>query len=284
MFKKFVKSNIKTLLAVIWFAFTFSLVTWWWIFILNQIKGTESFLRMVAWEGSILLAAIFLGGTALIIFSHNDQKQNQRLRFFFSTFSHDIKTSISRLRLQADVLEENLQSERNPVLKRLINDIFRLDLQLENSLFLSSLEAGKLLSEQVSLNELLSSLRSDFSDLTIDLEKEVHIHGDRRALLSIFRNILQNSVLHGNADLVKIETVKVNDKKVEISISDNGSGFHGDVKKLGAQLLSSTSQQGNGIGLFICKRLLQNMDGDLRFESNSSGRFKSILSVVGSLA
>jgi hypothetical protein len=39
---------------------------------------------MFAWEGSILLASIFIGGVALIVFSYRDQKRHQRLRFFFS--------------------------------------------------------------------------------------------------------------------------------------------------------------------------------------------------------
>ena len=147
MFSKLLKPHVKTALAIIWFAFTFSLVTWWWIFFLLRLNPTEDASieqlrkshRMFAWEGSILLAAILLGGIALVIFTYRDQKRHQRLRFFFSTFSHDIKTSIARLRLQAEVLEEDLHSNTHPVMKRLIQDIQRLDLQLENSLLLSNL-------------------------------------------------------------------------------------------------------------------------------------------------
>src|SRR5438309_10429254 len=98
MTKKFLKPNLKTVLAIIWFAFTFSLVTWWWIFFLLRSRGDASH-RMFAWEGSILIAAVLIGGIALILFSYRDQKRHQRLRFFFSTFSHDIKTSITRLPL-----------------------------------------------------------------------------------------------------------------------------------------------------------------------------------------
>ncbi|MBV2168971.1 MAG: sensor histidine kinase, partial [Bdellovibrio sp.] len=69
MLKKILKPHVKTVLAVVWFAFTFSLVTWWWVFLLMRLNQSESH-RMFAWEGSILLATIFLGGVALVLFSY----------------------------------------------------------------------------------------------------------------------------------------------------------------------------------------------------------------------
>jgi signal transduction histidine kinase len=282
MLKRLLKSHFKTALAIIWFAFTFSLVTWWWIFFLIKFKDMPQH-RMFAWEGSILLGSVLIGGVALIIFSYRDQKRHQRLRFFFSTFSHDIKTSIARLRLQAEVLEEDLQGNSPPVMKRLIQDIQRLDLQLENSLLLASVEDGQLLHEEISLNELLLSLRPEFSDVSLELEKEARIHGDRRALLSVFRNLFQNSVLHGKASTIKIKVRSANSSHLEILVEDDGLGFKGNLGKLGSAILTSQDSRGNGIGLLITKRLLQKMKGDVRFESSENQGFKSILHVEGRL-
>ena len=282
MLKRFLKSHFKTGLAIIWFAFTFSLVAWWWVFFLFKIQDFGPH-RMFAWEGSILLASIFIGGVALIVFSYRDQKRHQRLRFFFSTFSHDIKTSIARLRLQAEVLEEDLNSSSPAVMKRLIQDIQRLDIQLENSLLLANLEDGQLLHEEISLNQLLLSLRSEFADLSLELEKEAFISGDRRALLSVFRNLFQNSVLHGKASTIRLKVRKTNGNHLEVLIEDNGLGFEGNLEKLGSEILTSQDSRGNGIGLLITKRLLQKMKGDVRFESSENQGFKSVLHVEGHL-
>ena len=282
MLKRFLKSHFKTGLAIIWFAFTFSLVAWWWVFFLFKIQDFGPH-RMFAWEGSILLASIFIGGVALIVFSYRDQKRHQRLRFFFSTFSHDIKTSIARLRLQAEVLEEDLNSSSPAVMKRLIQDIQRLDIQLENSLLLANLEDGQLLHEEISLNQLLLSLRSEFADLSLELEKEAFISGDRRALLSVFRNLFQNSVLHGKASTIRLKVRKANGNHLEVLIEDNGLGFKGNLEKLGSEILTSQDSRGNGIGLLITKRLLQKMKGDVRFESSENQGFKSVLHVEGHL-
>ncbi len=282
MFKRVLKPQFKTALAIIWFAFTFSLVTWWWIFFLNRLKHEPSF-RMFAWEGSILLAAVFIGGVALVWFTRRDQARHERLRFFFSTFSHDIKTSISRLRLQAEVMSENPQGQSNPILHRLLHDIQRLDLQLENSLLLANLEDGKLLRENISLKAVLTTLRNEFPDLAIELEKEASILGDRRALLSVFRNLLQNSVQHGKSSVVRLGVSRLDDHQLEITLQDDGIGYQGALRKLGSEILVSTDSRGNGIGLLITKRLLEKMNGDISFESKDSKGFRSLLRVEGRL-
>lgn len=291
MFRTTIKPHVKTALAIIWFAFTFSLVAWWWVYFLLRLNPTEASSlaelqtshRMFAWEGSILLGSILLGGIALVIFTYRDQKRHERLRFFFSTFSHDIKTSIARLRLQAEVLEEDLHGNTHPVMKRLIQDIQRLDLQLENSLLLANLEGGQLLKEEVPVSELLSSLRNEFSELSLELEKDAIILGDRRALLSVFKNLLQNSIIHGKATNVRIKVRDLGKGSIELLLQDDGLGFKGSISKLGSEILKSQDSRSNGIGLLITKRLLQKMNGDIRFESKENEGFKSFVRLEGRL-
>jgi signal transduction histidine kinase len=289
LLKRIFKPKVKTALAIIWFAFTFSLVAWWWVFFLMRLDPDVATLeqihkshRMFAWEGSILLAAILIGGVALVVFTYRDQKRHQRLSFFFSTFSHDIKTSIARLRLQAEVLEED-QAGKHPVMKRLIQDIQRLDLQLENSLLLSNSEAGTLLSEDVSLRDIFSSLRIEFPELGVELEKEAFVRGDRRALLSVFKNLLQNSVLHGQASSVKIKVREASTGTLQLDIEDDGLGFKGEHKKLGSELLISQDARSNGIGLLITKRLIEKMNGKVTFKSQENAGFQTHITIGGRL-
>lgn len=282
MLPKVIKQNMKTVLAVIWFVFTFSLVTWWWIYFLMRTTN-EATHTMFVWEGSILLAAILFGGISLIVFSYRDQRRHKRLLFFFATFSHDIKTSIARLRLQAEVLEEELQGQAHPILKRLVNDIYRLDLQLENSLQLANLEEGRPHLEDVALTGLIATLRSEFPDISIELEKDAVIRGDRRALISVLRNLLQNSVQHGKASVVRIKAKALSNSRLEIIVQDNGLGIKGSPEKLGSEILVSTDARGNGIGLLITKRLIRKMGGEIQFLSQEKEGFTSTLNVEGRL-
>ena len=251
---------------------------------MQRVATSEKVYRMFVWEGSVLLAALLGGGIALILFTYRDARRHNRLKFFFSTFSHDIKTSITRLRLQGELLEEDPNSHSNPVLKRLIQDIQRLDLQLENSLLLTNLEDGSFLEERVPLSSLFSHLRNEFPELSLELEKDAFILGDRRALLSVFRNLIQNSVLHGKATSVKLQIKDLSAGQIEITVQDNGLGFQGSFDKLGSEILVSTHSHGNGIGLLLTRRLLKKMNGDITFKASKTEGFSSHLTLKGQLS
>lgn len=269
--------DLKTILAAIWLIFTLSLVTWWWIFVLTKvIEVHNSTYNMILFEGSTLIFSVLLGGIFLVVFTYRDFKRHQRLNLFFANFSHDIKTSIARLRLQAEVLNEDGASEKNPVLHRLISDIARLELQLENSLLFSSLQDSSLHPEKILISEILKNLRNDFSELQLELNQDIEIFGDKRALLSIFRNILNNSILHGHAETVTIQT-QDNFQKIRVVIADNGKGYSGSTNKLGTEFLKNTNMNSNGLGLHLCKKLISKMNSTMNFQSSSGQGFTVIL-------
>lgn len=270
--------KIKTILATVWFFFVVSLVGWWWVYAVNTLPKH----RMFMWEGSILVTALILGGAALIFLSYRDEKRHNQLKTFFATFSHDIKTSITRLRLQAEVLEEDNASLKNPVLQRLIQDISRLDLQLENSLLLATASSDTLLKEKVSLSKTIESLRILWSDLEFRLSQNAEMTADSRAMTSVIRNIIQNAVLHGQATVIEFSAKSLDTHRIEISIRDNGKGFSGDPSRLGLQMMSSQNDHGSGIGLYLGKRLVKKMRGDLRFENSNPG-LKAVLRIEGRL-
>lgn len=280
-------NKIKTLLATVWFIFVVSLVGWWWVYAMNELvdgAGEEMLKkhRMFMWEGSILLASLLLGGAALIFLSYRDEKRHQQLKTFFATFSHDIKTSITRLRLQAEVLEEDNLSQKNPVIQRLIQDISRLDLQLENSLLLSTETSQHLLREKIKLSELIESLRTQWSELEFKVNHNAEMVADRRAMTSVIRNLIQNAVLHGEATAIEFSVKPYGSQQIELGIRDNGKGFSGDLQRLGNHMLPSKNDKGSGIGLYLGKRLLRKMGGDLRFEKSSPG-LTAILHIEGRL-
>lgn len=275
------KWDIQLMLAVIWGLFTSSMVTWWWIWFLKMAKPLNPEHRMFAWEGSILLTVVLIGSIYLVIYAWRDRSRHERLKLFFSTFSHDIKTSITRLRLQAEVLEEEFESSKNPVLKRLLQDISRLDLQLENSLLLANVEDTRLFIEQVKLSQIIQSLRSEFSDLNLELSTDAMLDVDRRAFSSVLRNILHNSILHGKADKVTISTNRLNQTELEIKIADNGLGFKGESQKLGKEILNSQSQHSNGLGLTLSYQLINKMGGKIKFASEAHSGFQTTLHLKG---
>lgn len=266
----------KLILTLVWFLFTFALVVWWWIFslkqldlltgVLNQHKF-ESLERMLLWEGAVLVSAVFCGGLMLVVLTNRELSRNIQLRNFFSNFTHDLKTSLTRLRLRAEVLAEKVEG---PEFEKLFSEVNRLDLQLENSLWVARGGEQKLFAQEIQLSSIISSLRVEWPELEIKLQRDVKILADGQALKSVFRNLFQNAWLHGEAHCVDIHP-QLSSGVCRIAIADDGKGFKGDYTQLGAQLLKSRSDKGNGLGLFLTQDLLRQMNGKIRFMKSETG-------------
>src|SRR5216110_1914303 len=142
---------IVIVLVGLWVVFTVTLAGWWLIFGLRQLdllnrlnlEGAVQLHRhyqMLLWEGGVLIASLIGGGLALFYYAQREQKRHAQVEEFFAAFTHDAKTSLASLRLQTEALREDLANTGpSALLDRLLSDTLRLQLQLENSLFLVNL-------------------------------------------------------------------------------------------------------------------------------------------------
>lgn len=256
------KPHLKLFFLSLWLIFTSAMVIWWWVHAITDFNK-----RMIMWEGTAFLTAIFIAGYFLWKLINQDIVRHNQLKIFFSNFSHDIKTSITRLRLQSEVLQDQKEFASDEKLKQLIRDISRLDLQLENSLYISQENNYQIYLEKVLLSDLIQNIKSDFSEIEIYLGKDAQILADRRLFLCVLRNIINNSVMHGAATEIRIN-VNLNSAGVELLINDNGQ-------------VPKTASKGHGIGLDICKQLLLRMHGKFDVPSTAP-HFRVAIQIPGS--
>lgn len=272
----------KIWLAVCWLIFSLAMVIWWWWLGLAELSDQTKY-RMFMYEGAFFLFAILGGGGALIFMLIKDSQRQKQVKTFFSTFSHDLKTSISRLRLQIDILREDKQLAENNSLIRLVKDINFLDLQLENSLIFSQSEQRLYIEENLPLTKIIESLRSEWENIDISLDREVFIKADYRSLLSVFRNLFQNAVIHGMAEKISIHVKPDSRHRLRIFVKDNGTGYKGELSQLGRIQLPRGEGRGNGIGLYLCRSLLMRQNGDLFFENQTGEGFTVQVLIPGEL-
>src|SRR5436190_15078554 len=172
------RNRIVIALVGLWVVFTVTLAGWWLIFGLRQLdllnrlnlEGAVALHRhyqMLLWEGGILIASLIGGGLALFYYARREQKRHAQVEEFFAAFTHDAKTALASLRLQAESLKEDLGATPNPLLDRLLQDTSRLQLQLENSLLLVNLPTGRWLNEPVRIGQIVDALRYHWPDLSI---------------------------------------------------------------------------------------------------------------------
>lgn len=281
------KLSWKAIAAIVWLLFSLALAGWWLIFALGQADRIAALAgqshsemaqevarrhRMLLSEGATLILLLFGGGGALLYHIRQESLRARRLREFFAAFTHDLKTSLASLRLQAESLEEDLKSTANEkIMRRLVKDTVRLELQLENSLLLASPDdSSRFFIEPIRLAEVLEPLPYNWPDLKITTSGDAFVECDQRALEGILKNLIQNASVHGRATEVQIQAQSSGEKAV-IRVLDNGRGFKGDHSQLGAMFGRQSTTSGSGLGLYLARRLARQMKGDLRLPTSAQG-------------
>lgn len=281
----------KLLLIALWLVFTVTFAVWWLTFSVNHISTLASLQpeqlahwerqkRMVFWEGSAWLVLLASGGAALIALVQREQLRSRRIREFFASFSHEVKTSLASLRVQAEALQDDLGGQSSPILDRLVGDTVRLQVQLENSLFLASQDNLKLYLEKVKISALVERMREQWPNLKIELEGDGEVRGDVRGLRTIFSNLVQNSHVHGKASRIRVKVEKTQGGQLRLIVRDDGRGFKGAAPKLGELFHRPENTSGSGLGLHISQMLMRKMGGDLQFDLDGPG-FCTILNLDG---
>jgi len=278
-------NRLAIFLVGVWVVFTVTLAGWWLIFGLRQLdlinqSNLENAVQlnrhyqMLLWEGGILIASLIGGGLALFYYARREQKRHAQVEEFFAAFTHDAKTALASLRLQAESLQEDYAgSGPNPLLDRLLRDTMRLQLQLENSLFLVNLSRGKFFLEPISLSTCIDNLRRHWPDLTIRQQGDAVVFADARALESVMTNLIQNSITHGRATEIVIAVDSDQRSRLALQLADNGRGFAGDFDQLGRLFVRHGRSSGSGVGLYIVRQLIKRMNGTIAFDNAGDGGF-----------
>ncbi len=268
------KVRRRWMFILLWLCFSLSLLVWQHVFTLKLFElliqtaahpKIERWVLMVHLESATLFLSILGGGAGLLISLRKEARRQKQLKEFFASFTHEIKTSIAALQLRSE--KTLLQAPKADSLEKLNQELQRLQLQLENSLYLARVDES-LFQEELSLSELIQPL-TKLGDLQIHLNKEVFLVGDRRAFESIFKNIAYNAVIHGRAQNLWIEIE--DNPLLSIKIWDDGIGYTGSIEKLGHAFYRPKASSGSGLGLYILKQLTHQMSGSIEFMNSSPG-------------
>jgi signal transduction histidine kinase len=251
-----------------WLVFVVSLATWWMVFSLGLLEKMSAQAPqadfhpqklMLITEGSVLILLLFFGGASLIYYALREQKRFSEIQLFFSTFSHDLKTAIARLVLQGERL-----SQKYPEAQEFQDNLLILEMQLENSLHLAQMDQRGLVKEPLDLKKIVARLHTQWPGLKIQLQGKEPILADQAALESILKNLISNSLLHGQADEIYLQVRSDEPSTLIVDYKDNSEkAFEGAPESLG--MAFRPSQKGSGIGLYIVRRWMQALNGDISF-------------------
>jgi len=209
---------------------------------------------------------------------------------FLSQISHELRTRMTSIRAFSEILmeAETLSPEEQAHFAEVIHDeSIRLTRLLDDLLDLSVLEHGqvqldiapanlrKLIDQAITSSKSVQAQRQ-FRILRTRDEEEVMVTTDAGRLTQVFINILSNARKYCTSDMpeVHIQVRSVQDV-IEIDFTDNGSGIPTESQALifekFARLTDSLHAGGAGLGLAICREIMQNLGGDIIYVPGQGG-------------
>ncbi|MEO8483532.1 MAG: HAMP domain-containing sensor histidine kinase [Acidobacteriota bacterium] len=258
------RSRLHYTIAIVWLVFMVSMASWWLSLGLTMTDRH----RMFLWEGGTFLLLLVAGGLVIVLAIRREHRRRMALETFFMSFTHDLKTAIASIQLQAEGIREDWpEGAAGAPLDRLLHDTVRLQIQLENSLYVAQPD-GRLLRERIDVVTAIERLRHDWPELAVRTIGTATVHADARALDTVFRNVLQNAVVHGGATAVEARIEQPSASVVRIAIHDNGRGVPGGrVAELGEPFSRVSDTSGTGVGLFVSRQIIARLHGAMRFST-----------------
>ena len=203
---------------------------------------------------------------------------------FINGYAHELRTPITSINGFAEMLLNDdgtlSREEKRSYLEIIASESRRLADLAGNSLLMSRLDTQKIIPDKkpFSLDEqlrrcsiLLSGQWTEKElDMTMDLDEAVYV-GDYDLMQHLWINLLTNAVKYTPKGGSIAVTLKNEEKFIAVSVADTGKGIPPEDRERifdkYYQTDKSHSKRGLGLGLAICKRIVQLCNGTLEVES-----------------
>ncbi len=221
--------------------------------------------------------------------SQQNEKKRQDIALFISTLGHELRNPLNSILGFSEILKKKEITEKERItyagyinrsgnlLHKLLNDIIDI----------SKIESGKLNIEKsdIYINKELRDIQKLYDSLIKTENKKINlrvsfskddkfkIKTDLLRLNQIFRNLLDNALTYSKGDNITFGYDKVTQTKVRFFVSDDGVGIEKEFQKKvfnyfeRGQLEELSNKEGRGLGLAICRNLVNFLGGTIKLMS-----------------
>ena len=202
---------------------------------------------------------------------------------FINVAAHELRTPIQPILGLSEVLYAKIKdTEQRQLLDTITRNAKRLQRLTDDILDVTKIESQslKLSKERFNLNDLISNIIDGYRNY-IEKDKvqvkllyepnnkdNIYVEADRGRLIQVISNLLGNAIKFTKEGTICIIT-EDKDNQVVVSVKDTGTGIHPEILPRLFSKFVTKSFQGTGLGLFICKSIVEAHGGKIWAENNS---------------
>jgi len=210
---------------------------------------------------------------------------NLQLENFAHLASHELKTPLNNITTLTSLLkkktENRLEEKESEIMELVTSEVGKMNKLIADLLEFSLVKNTEIKFEKINIDQLLDQLLKRYYQKSNSfIKKEINfseIYGHEELLAQLFTNLIDNAIKFSrkNEDPI-IEIVgSENKNSYLISIADNGIGIKNEYKErvflIFKKLHHNTQYPGTGIGLSICKSIVERHGGNIWIEDNPMG-------------
>ncbi len=223
-------------------------------------------------------------------------KESEKMKSeFINIAAHELRTPIQPILGLTDIIYSKIEDkEQHELLDIIMRNAYRLKRLSDNLLDVTKIESQSLMlkKEKLNLNVLISEVLKEYVNKEVKQQMikigydfrytaDIIVEADRDRLAQVIRNLIDNALkfttIYNNQTIFVIVDKKKEEgeekEQAIVSVKDTGEGIPKEIlPKLFTKFTTSDSNTGTGLGLYICKNIVEAHDGKIWAENNSNGK------------
>ncbi|HEX7141652.1 MAG TPA: ATP-binding protein, partial [Nitrososphaeraceae archaeon] len=227
----------------------------------------------------------------MLTIQYEKVKESEKMKSeFINIAAHELRTPIQPILGLTDIIYSKIKDEElHELLDIIMRNAKRLKRLTDNLLDITKIEGRSLMlnKEKFNLNILISEVLKDYVnkqksqpkfEIVYDFKhkEDTIVEADRDRLSQVIHNLLDNALkftTHNQQMIFVIIDKKKEGKEIIVSVKDTGEGISDKIlSKLFTKFATSDPTTGTGLGLYICKNIIEAHGGRISAENNSDGK------------
>ncbi len=212
----------------------------------------------------------------------------QQKNDFISNLNHDLRTPLGPLVSLLPIIQKRCVDEKNKeMINLLIRNVDRMNEMMKKTLKLSEMNAmtTKFILKPIHLKTFVDQMINRNEEKLLNqhincsnkIDSKLVIHADEKYICDLFQQLISNGMKYIEESGHLNFTAKVEDEMILVQISDDGIGMNQDqVMHVFDEFYKADQSRhdlySSGLGLPICKRIVEKHGGRIWVESNGLGK------------